>query len=317
MDPRIAAIEATHGVFLRPEVLALGYRDEHITAFIDRGDWHRVRRGAYTLGETWRAADEAARYRRLSIAVIRQARTAVVASHTSSVALHHGPLWGLDITRAHITRLDRCAGRKEAGVHQHRGEILDGDLVAVGPYQVTTATRSALEITTIASIEVSLCVMNDFLHRKLTTKAALETRFAQIDTWPDTLNTRIIVSLSDPRVESVGETRSYVMCWRAGLPRPEPQYEVHDERGTLIGRVDFAWPEHGVFLEFDGREKYLKHRRPGESVLDAVLREKRREELICQITGWRCIRITWADLANPEVTAARIRNLLLVGTSVA
>jgi hypothetical protein len=28
--------------------------------------------------------------------------------------------------------------------------------------------------------------------------------------------------------------------------------------------------------------------------------------MIGEITGWRCIRITWADLQYPERTAARI-----------
>ena len=31
-----------------------------------------------------------------------------------------------------------------------------------------------------------------------------------------------------------------------------------------------------------------------------MLREKRREERVAELTGWRCIRITWADLAYPE-----------------
>ena len=35
-------------------------------------------------------------------------------------------------------------------------------------------------------------------------------------------------------------------------------------------------------------------------------REKRREELICGLTGWRCIRIVWADLYRPELVIARI-----------
>jgi hypothetical protein len=63
-------------------------------------------------------------------------------------------------------------------------------------------------------------------------------------------------------------------------------------------------------MEFDGKEKYLKFRRPGESVTDAVLREKRREERIRELTGWTCIRITWADLYDPERTAARIRAVM-------
>ena len=40
---------------------------------------------------------------------------------------------------------------------------------------------------------------------------------------------------------------------------PMPQYEVFDQLGHLLGRVDFAWPELGVFVEFDGKEKYLKY----------------------------------------------------------
>jgi hypothetical protein len=314
MDPRLAAIEATYGIFLRPEVLALGYRDEHITAFISRREWHRVRRGAYVSGETYRAADLAQRYRLHSLAVLRQARTEVAASHASSVVLHGGPLWGLDLTRAHVTRLDGHTGRKERGVQQHRGVIAEGDLVEVGPYRVTSPTRCALELTTTSSAEAALSVVNNFLHRNLTTRDELVERYARMDTWPHTLSTDVVLRLADPRIESVGETRTYVMCWRAGLPRPVPQCEVYDERGALIGRVDFAWPELGLFLEFDGRDKYLKHRRDGESIEDAVLREKRREELICQITGWRCIRIIWADLERPEVTTTRIRNLLLAVT---
>ena len=32
----------------------------------------------------------------------------------------------------------------------------------------------------------------------------------------------------------------------------------------MIHRVDLAWPEYGVFLEFDGRVKYEKYLREGE-----------------------------------------------------
>ena len=42
---------------------------------------------------------------------------------------------------------------------------------------------------------------------------------------------------------------------------------------------------------------------------DVVVREKQREDMIGRITGWRCIRIVWADLYTPEQTAARIRRM--------
>ncbi len=65
-----------------------------------------------------------------------------------------------------------------------------------------------------------------------------------------------------------------------------------------------------MFLEFHGREKYLRYRREGESLDDYLMREKRRIELICQSTGWICIPITWPDLERPQQTAARIRRVL-------
>ena len=38
-----------------------------------------------------------------------------------------------------------------------------------------------------------------------------------------------------------------------------------------------------------------------------MVREKQREDMICRLTGWRCIRVVWADLYTPQQTAARIR----------
>ena len=56
--------------------------------------------------------------------------------------------------------------------------------------------------------------------------------------------------------------------------------------------------------------KYEKHRRKGETLEQFLMREKQREELICQLTGWVCIRVTWSDLAAPELLARRVRKLL-------
>ncbi len=89
-------------------------------------------------------------------------------------------------------------------------------------------------------------------------------------------------------------------------PSPLQQVEVRDERGWLIGSVDFAWPEHRLIVEFDGTgEVPLACARPGESIEEMVLREKRREDRIREVTGWTVIRITWADLQHPATPASR------------
>ena len=85
---------------------------------------------------------------------------------------------------------------------------------------------------------------------------------------------------------------------------------MHDAHGNLVGRTDYAWPTLGMLGEFDGIAKYERYLRPGETVHDAVIREKRREDLLREITGWLMIRIIWADLFRPDETGERLRNQL-------
>ena len=107
----------------------------------------------------------------------------------------------------------------------------------------------------------------------------------------------------------LAESRTAHLIWRANLPRPEPQYKVYAGR-RLLGIVDFAWPELGVILEFDGNVKYEKYLRDGETASDAVIREKNRENRIVEATGWIVIRVVWADLANPTQLVERIRRAM-------
>ena len=298
-------------VFLRHEAIAAGYTDRDIAKLVRSGDWHRVRHGAYVDGEVWRSLSDAEQHAVLSRAVLRQSRAEVVLSHISALPEYDAPMWGLALDVVHLTRKDQRAGRKESGVQQHRGLLLPGDVVTMAGVEVTSATRLAIDITTVANSESSLVIVNHLLHHKQTTLELVRERYASMEKNPNTLHTDLVLRLADPRIESVGESRTLFMCWCQGLPAPEPQYVVTDDRGREIARLDFAWPEHGVWLEFDGKEKYVKHLREGETIADVVLREKQREDEIRRLTGWRCIRITWQDLFYPERTAARIRAMLM------
>ena len=41
--------------------------------------------------------------------------------------------------------------------------------------------------------------------------------------------------------------------------------------------------------------------------------EKNRENRLREVTGWVMIRIVWADLYRPQVTAERVRRMLRMG----
>ena len=303
-------IDTAGSVFLRGEALAAGYSEREITQLVRAGEWQRLRRGAYVAATLWRDADESARHTLLADAVLKQARTEVVLSHVSALPAYGAPLWNLKLDVVHVTRRDARAGRHEAGVRQHQGRLLEGDIVERLGRDYTSATRTALDITTVTDTETSLCIVNHLLHTRQTTLEELASRYEPMARNPYTLRTDLVLRLADARIESLGESRSFFMFWRHGLPAPEPQYVVRDHTGREVARLDFAWPEYGVWLEFDGKEKYLKLLRDGDTTTAAILREKRREDRIRELTGWRCIRITWADLLDPARTVARIRALL-------
>lgn len=303
-DPRLGP------VMLRGQLLASGYTDKAIARLVRGGDWVKIRHGAYTLASIWAQLDASGRHGLHSRAVLAQARTPVVLSHVSGLAEYDAPTWGLDLSDVHVTRLDGKAGRNEAGVNQHSGLIVPGDVVRRNGVPVMSPTRLALEVSMVTELEPSLVVVNHLLHAGLTTHAALAERYQSMNSWPFSLKTDLVLRLGDGRIESVGETRTFGLCFRHSLPMPTPQYEIRDASGRVVARVDFAWPELGVFLEFDGMVKYEKLLEDGQRASDVVVAEKRREELICRLTGWRCIRLVWSDLAAPERTAAMIRRQL-------
>lgn len=297
-------------VVLRRHLLDSGYNDRGIGRLVKDGTLVRIRDGAFADGDRWAQLDAIGRYGLRCRAVLAQARTPLILSHVSGLPEFDAPTWGFDLSDVHATRTDGLRGRHGGGVHQHSGVVRAGDLIVVNGVPVMNPARLALETVTLGHPEATLCVLNFMLNRELTTEQDLNAQYASMETWPDTLSAEVLLRLADGRIESVGETRTYWCCYKEHLPMPEPQYKIRDATGRVLARVDFAWPEHGVYLEFDGRIKYEKLLREGERASDVVIREKEREELIYRLTGWRCIRVTWADLANPARLAATIRGYL-------
>ena len=246
----------------------------------------------------------------LARAVLKQAKTEVVLSHVSGLGEYDVPVWGIDLTDVHVTRVDGKVGRHEAGVHQHCGRIQEGDVVTRNGIQVMSATRLALEVTTVVDVERGSVRGQLPAARGSHHHEQLRARYRTMECWPNTLATDIVLRLSDPRIESVAESRSPpVLALRPSAP--ELQHEVRDVDGELIGRLDFVWPALGVWIEFDGNVKSQKPLKPGQSASDVVVAEKRREDRIRRRTGWRCIRLTWADLEHPSGLPRCLRRELL------
>ena len=64
---------------------------------------------------------------------------------------------------------------------------------------------------------------------------------------------RTLVVLADARSESPPESWLRWVCHDAGLPQPAPQFWVKCPSGAWF-RLDLAWPELKLGLEYDGME---------------------------------------------------------------
>lgn len=301
----------THDIRLRRELVAAGWTDRDIARSVASGLIHRVRYGAYVDASLWTRLDAGRdQHRARARAVLRTAHPSSVLTHQSALAEHVSTLWRLPLDEVAVTRTDGVAGRTEAGIVHHSGALHLEHITVRHGVPVSTLARAAIEVLTTTDSELGFCLLNAVLHTQRTTIEQVRRVAAQAEHWPNTLSVRVALGLADHRLSSIAESRTMYVLHRENVPLPMVQVEVHDASGRLTGIVDFLWPQHGVFLEFDGRIKYEIHRRPGETLADYLMREKRREERICLETGWVCIRIGWTDLEDPRALARRIRAIL-------
>lgn len=310
MDPRLQSIITAHGVFLRREACAVGHDDASIAAMLRHREWVRVRHGCYTAAALWSAADPVERHRILSRAVLRSLTGRAALSHVSALAEHGIALWGADLSRVHVTRLDGAAGRRQRDTVHHEGLAPDEDLCRRGGLLLTSPARAVVESTALLTVEAAVVSADSALHQSLTDRETLTRTHARLQTWPRIRRTHAVLAFADGGSESPGESRSRYLFACQALPAPTLQVPVHDASGTLVGVTDFGWLGHGLLGEFDGRVKYGRLLREGETAADAVYREKQREDRIRELTGARMVRLTWDDLARPAATAARVRRLL-------
>jgi hypothetical protein len=112
---------------------------------------------------------------------------------------------------------------------------------------------------------------------------------------PGSRRAKAACGLADGLAGSPQETRLRLLIHRSGLPHPVAQYRVMNG-DRFVARVDFAWPERRVIVEYDG----LWHGEVGQFARD----RRRLNEL--RTAGWAVVFVTAADLHRPVELAASI-----------
>ncbi|SNR42109.1 type IV toxin-antitoxin system AbiEi family antitoxin domain-containing protein [Blastococcus mobilis] len=298
------SLEPAVHLHLRRDAVREGWSDDELRRLVRTGKLGRLRRGAYVNGTL--PLDAAATHRLLIRATMPGLRRPAVVSHQSAAVLQGLPLWDVPLDRVHVTRRPRAWNDTGRVLCCHVARLRDDEVVDVDGLQVTSPVRTALDLARSLPHEAAVVVLDAALRLGLLDRDALRARLLDIAGAPGSRSAARAVLFADGRSESVGESRSRVILHRWKLAPSALQFEVRSADGGVIGRTDFAWEEHRLIGEFDGRIKYGRLLRPGEDAGDAVFREKRREDAI-RDEGWGVIRWTWSDLHRPDSFAARVR----------
>lgn len=190
--------------------------------------------------------------------------------------------------------------RGPAGVRVHCAPLPRQDVVqSEAGLRHTTAARTAWDVAALERTGTAVGVLDALLHSGHLDVVLLHQALRSgVGRW-GARKVRTAFELVGARSESPPESWVRVACALGGLPAPVPQYDVV-ENGTWLGRVDFAWPEARLIVEYEGEYHF-----DGLQIARDDERYRRLEQ-----AGWRVIRLSAADLRDLDAVVRRIQDEL-------
>jgi very-short-patch-repair endonuclease len=211
-----------------------------------------------------------------------------VASHRSAAELWSLPGGGTDLVEITCHRWKR--GKAEGLVVHETLLLTIEDIETVDGIPTASIEQTLLGLAAVRAPTLEMAV-DRALHRKLTTIARLEAfvlrKGRQGRNGVGVL--RELVDGLDPLAgvpESVMETKLKQLLRRNGLPTPVFQYEIW-HNGRFVARVDAAYPEHRIAIEYDSYEHHT-----GRQAID---RDSDRRARLQRI-DWETITFTAASI---------------------
>ena len=304
MKEELRARALAHGGVLSSHVIGqLGISDREIEGYLRDTSLHRVRQGAFVLGEALAQANPTEAYR-LKVAAVLLARAApsrqkrpqgvVRASHHAGVAVHGLPLFDCDLAVVDLdAQVAHASRRGIVRVHRQR----EGDVIAmVKGVRASSVATCLVQTAATSGVTAGVVALDAALHQELVSREAVRERADAMDLRYGARAVDLMLEFADPACESPGESRTRLILRSLGIVFVA-QAEIRDE--GFFARVDFLVGK--VVVEFDGAMKYA-----GATVRGELMREKRREDELRRL-GYEIVRLTWADLADPARVGRLIR----------
>jgi very-short-patch-repair endonuclease len=189
-----------------------------------------------------------------------------------------------------------------AGVRLRRATLAPGDVVRLKGLPVTSALRTAIDLGCRRPLVEAVVALDMALNQGLVSFAELGSFLESNPGAKGIAKLRRAVDLAEPASESPMETQLRLLLVRAGLPRPQAQVRLHDERGRFLGRPDLYYPAQKLGLEYDGGT----HR-------DSLAEDNRRQNRLLN-AGYRLLRFTAADIfQTPDSVIGQVQVALTHG----
>ncbi|TYP89791.1 DUF559 domain-containing protein [Blastococcus xanthinilyticus] len=182
------------------------------------------------------------------------------------------------------------------GLRIRQAALAPGDVVRVGSRRCTSPVRTALDIARTEPLLDAVPALDVLLADGVVAHPELRQAAADLGGARGSRRAGRAVELADLRAESPPESRVRVLLALGGLA-PVPQFVVRDAAGGFVARVDLAFPDARLAVEYDG----AWHAEPGQFAKD-----RRRLDRLVAI-GWTVLHVTAADLRDPVALVARIR----------
>ena len=205
-------------------------------------------------------------------------------------------------------RVAGVRGRRLAE-HRMRGWRVSGASV-VDP--ISALFTCAAELTVAETVVILDALLTDADNypdlapgRPLATIEQIAEQFQAWGRFPGSATVRRAIPLAREKVESPKETETRLLITDAGFAEPMIQYKVWD-RGRFIARVDLAYPELKIAIEYEGDG----HRSDPRQWRTDIRRQRELED-----RGWIVIRLTQEDLegrgeSKGESVIARLRRAI-------
>ncbi len=260
----------------------------------------RLKQGAYVAADAWNGLHPDAQHL-LKVRAFARSHPTTVFARESAALLLGLPLIAPVPDRVQAVGPRATGGRSEPGLHRWCRALRDDELESVDGIRCTDAARTVSDLALARPFREAVPAAD----RALALGADLGRAAERMHRARGFGRVMRVLEFADARSESPGESGSRATIHEAGFPAPELQVVVRS--GGVEDRLDFGWPRYETFGEFDGRAKYIRPEYTrGRTAAEVVWDEKRREDRIRAVTGFRVVRWTWADFWTVQPLVLRL-----------